>query len=145
VPQHRPQLIRVLIAQIDLIGGVVQTEADGFHRLALPIEVINHRHFRLLHHLLGPGVWLYGAPYLALALMPSSSVAAVATKSAGADRLQDVNVTCGSSGEENNAASAAVSSPTTTSATTNAPRLGGARSGSSRSPRQRMPAACRRR
>jgi len=42
-----------------------------------------------------PGVWLYGAPYLELALVPSSSVAAVATKSAGADRLPDVNVTCG--------------------------------------------------
>ncbi len=52
-----------------------------------------------------PGVWLYGAACLALALVPSSSVAAVATKSAGADRLPDVNVTCGSSGEENNAAS----------------------------------------
>ena len=33
-----------------------------------------------------PGVWVYGAPYVAVPLVPSSSVAAVATKSFGSAR-----------------------------------------------------------
>ena len=65
------------------------------------------------------GVWLYGAPYVAVPLVPSSSVAAVATKSNGSAWLHRDRVICFSSGEENTSARATVSNATTTKAITN--------------------------
>ena len=46
-----------------------------------------------------PAVWLYGAPYVAVPLVPSSSVTAVATKSLGAAFDHDCRVMALSSGE----------------------------------------------
>jgi hypothetical protein len=59
---------------------------------------------------------LYGGPYAPVSLEPSSSAVAVATKSTGSVRDQDLIVLGGSSGEENRIASPTASANTTPSA-----------------------------
>ena len=49
---------------------------------------------------------LYGGPYIAVSLVPASSLAAVAMKSAGATFAQVATVTGGTSGDDNTAESA---------------------------------------
>ena len=67
-----------------------------------------------------PGAaWLYGAPYVALVVVPASSPVAVATTSFGAADAQSRMVIARSSGEEKTAARTTVSRVIATRATTN--------------------------
>jgi hypothetical protein len=63
--------------------------------------------------------WLYGAPYVALVVVPASSPAAVATTSFGSAWAHRAMVIALSSGEENTAARTPVRSAIATSAITN--------------------------